>query len=223
MMLEPELKFINEESYLDRVSPLRIDSLLEDGWRHFGKHFFRYNFAFYHTDIRYVIPLRIRLASFSLSKSQRRVLKKNSDLQTKIRPIEITGEAAQLFDRHKVRFDHAVPNSIHDFISTEPASVPCEAKEITVYDGERLLAVSYFDIGGRSTSGIYAMFDPNERSRGLGIFTMLKEIQFAIDERKEFYYQGYCYQGESFYDYKKRFRGTEAFDWNGNWTTFGGK
>jgi arginyl-tRNA--protein-N-Asp/Glu arginylyltransferase len=46
---------------------------------------------------------------------------------------------------------------------------------------------------------------------------MLKEIEFAISNGKEFYYQGYAYEGESFYDYKKRFRVTESFDWKGNW------
>ena len=48
---------------------------------------------------------------------------------------------------------------------------------------------------------------------------MLKEIEFAIENGKEFYYQGYAYEGESFYDYKKRFRGTEFFGWDGNWVT----
>ena len=80
--------------------------------------------------------------------------------------------------------------------------------------------MSYFDIGKKASSGIYAMFDPEVSMRGLGIFTMLKEIEFAVDTGKQFYYQGYAYEGSSFYDYKKRFRGTESFDWNGKWTTF---
>ena len=53
--------------------------------------------------------------------------------------------------------------------------------------------------------------------RGLGTFTMLKEIEWSIATGREFYYQGYVYEGESFYDYKKRFRGTEAFDWGSDW------
>jgi arginine-tRNA-protein transferase len=49
---------------------------------------------------------------------------------------------------------------------------------------------------------------------------MLKEIEFATDAGKELYYQGYSYDGPSFYDYKKRFRGTESFDWKGSWKPF---
>jgi arginyl-tRNA--protein-N-Asp/Glu arginylyltransferase len=219
-MLGSDLPFINEEFYSESVSPAQLDKLLADGWRHFGTHFFRYNLGFYGLDIRRVIPLRIRLSDFSFSKSQRRVLRNNADLQMRIRPVEITTEVEHLFHLHKKRFDHAAPESIYDFVSSAPASVPCEAKEVAVYDSDALVAVSYFDGGETSTSGIYAMFDPLERARGLGIFTMLKEIEFAIGAGKKFYYQGYCYEGESFYDYKKRFRGIESFDWSGNWERF---
>ena len=219
-MLDAGLQFINEEFYAERASPTQIDTLLENGWRHFGTHFYRYSLGFYREEIRRVIPLRIRLADFSLSKSQRRILNKNKRLETMIRPIEITAQAELLFDRHKTRFDHGVPNSIYDFLSREPAAVPCEAMEVSIFDGDRLLAASFFDAGKTSISGIYAMFEPTEGSRGLGIFTMLKEIEYAADSGKEFYYQGYCYEGESFYDYKKRFRGTESFDWIGNWRLF---
>ena len=65
------------------------------------------------------------------------------------------------------------------------------------------------------------MFDPELTRRSLGIFTMLKVIEFAMQNGKELYYQGYSYEGESFYDYKKRFHGTESYDWRGNWRTFG--
>jgi arginine-tRNA-protein transferase len=49
---------------------------------------------------------------------------------------------------------------------------------------------------------------------------MLKEIELSIAEGKEFYYQGYSYEGPSFYDYKKQFCGSEAFDWSGKWESF---
>ena len=212
-----DLILINEEFYADAVTPGQLDLLLANAWRHFGTHFFRYSLGVYREEIRRVIPLRIRLADFQFLKSQRRNLRNNRDLRVEIRPVKITPESNDLFHRHKQRFEHNVPVSIYDFLSHEPAAIPCESREIAVYDNGKLVAVSYFDIGLTSMSGIYAAFDPDERTRGLGIFTMLKEIEFSIDAGKEFYYQGYAYEGESFYDYKKRFAGTEEFDWNGAW------
>ncbi|HSU25694.1 MAG TPA: hypothetical protein VLI65_06920 [Pyrinomonadaceae bacterium] len=216
-MFDFEVSFINEEFDAARVSPDQLDALLASGWRHFGTQFFRYNFALYQFDIRRVIPLRIRLADFTFSRSQRRVLRRNQDLETVVRPIEITTNSEFLFHRHKQRFNHGVPDSIYDFLSREPAVSPTEANEVAVFHGGRLVAVSYFDIGTSAVSGIYAMFEPTLNSRSLGIFTLLKEIEFAIGSGKRFYYLGYAYEGESFYDYKKRFRATEEFDWKGEW------
>ena len=221
-MLLENFRLINEEFYADQLLPEQMDSLWANGWRHFGTHFFRYNVGLLIDDVRFVLPLRIRLENFTFSKSQRRVLRLNEDLDVTIRPITIDEQSKNLFDRHKTRFNHGVPESIYNFISTEPDVSPCEAKEIRVSQNDQLLAVSYFDVGCNSTSGIYAMFEPTITDRSLGIFTMLKEIEYSIETNREFYYQGYAYQGSSFYDYKKRFRGTEAFDWYDQWLAYDG-
>jgi arginine-tRNA-protein transferase len=92
--------------------------------------------------------------------------------------------------------------------------------EVCVYTREKLLAASFFAVGEISISSIYAMFALEEAARSLGIFTILIEIDFAQKRGKQFYYQGYAYEGNSFYDYKKRFYGLEKFDWNGNWEVF---
>lgn len=211
---DSDLIFINEEFHADQVTRLQLDLLLADGWRHFGTQFFRYSLGIYGEDIRRVIPLRIRLADFSPSKSQRRVMRQNWDTSVEIRPLEITDQSITLFEKHKQRFKSGVPDSIYDFLSPV---MPCDALELNVRIGGRLVAISYFDVGEQTVSAIYGMFDPEFSSRSLGIFTMLKEIEFAIEKKKEFYYQGYSYEGESFYDYKKRFRGTECYDWSGAW------
>jgi arginine-tRNA-protein transferase len=123
-----------------------------------------------------------------------------------------------MFRRHATRFKENPPATLFEyFFVPDPATIPCECKEFCVYEGERLIATSYIDVGERSISGVYGMFEPSESGRRLGIYTMLKEMEFAIDAGKEFYYLGYCYDGPSFYDYKKQFAGTEVFDWNGVW------
>lgn len=219
-MSQFNIPYINEEFYAPHVAPEDLDALLSDGWRHFGELFFRYSFGVCDGQIRTVIPLRIRLKNFAFSKSQRRVLKKNRDLRIVIRPAEIDEEKEKLFDRHKVRFREGSPSSLYDFLSFAPARVPCEAREISVYQDERLLAASFFDVGTESVSGIYAIHEPTEAARGLGIYTMLREITFALETGRKFYYQGYAYDGNSFYDYKKRFRALEKYGWNEEWTTF---
>lgn len=144
-------------------------------------------------------------------------MKKNDDLDLAIGPVGITPELEDLFYRHRQRFDHNPPDSIHTFLARDRSSEPCEMLQLSGRHGGRLIAASFFDVGSTSVSGIYAVFDPDESNRGLGTFTMLKEIEFAVSTGKEFYYQGYCYNGSSFYDYKKRFHGTQVYQWNGTW------
>ncbi len=219
-MFENDFSFINEEFYAFNVSPPRLDWLLANGWRHFGAHFFRYNLGFYENEIRAVQPLRVALFEFILSKSQRRILKRNRDLQTFVRPIVIDAEKENLFRRHKRRFKRDAPRSIYDFLDASAANTPCEAMEICVYDEEQLLAASFFDVGETAISSVYAIFAPEEAVRSLGILTMLLEIDFAVKSDKRFYYSGYAYAGNSFYDYKKRFSALERFDWCENWEKF---
>ncbi len=220
-MFESDFRFINEEFYADEISPRQLDALLAGGWRNFGEHFFRYNLGFYEDEIRLVIPLRVRLADFTFSKSQRRVLNKNRDLQIHIRPVLLDDEKHELFDRHKQRFKSGVPDSLYTFLAYDAANMPCQALEFAVYHKDLLIGVSFSNLGADSLSSIYAMFEPSETSRSLGILTMLLEIEFAVKSGKAFYYPGYAYQGNSFYDYKKRFRGLEKYDWRGNWEKFG--
>ena len=215
-----QFSYINEEFYASQVSPEQTDTLLAEGWRHFGEYFYRYNLGYYKYDIRTVYALRVNLEKFSFSKNQRRVLRRNEDLRTVIRPIEVTDEKEELFELHKQRFEYGVPDSLYDFLSYEPAVIPCEGLEVCAYRGRELYAAAFFDVGKTAVSSVYAMFNPEETSRSLGILTMLLEIKYASETGKKFYYHGYAYEGNSFYDYKKRFRGLESYDWVGNWTDF---
>lgn len=220
-ILADDFSFVSEEFYAQKVTPAQTDALLAGGWRHFGAHFFRYNLEIYRSKLTRVLAFRIRLADYADSKSQRRIRRKNRDLRVVVRPIEITREKENLFNRHKRRFKHAVPRSIYDFLDADAANVPCKGKEICIYDGEKLLAASFFAVGKTAASGTYAMFEPTETGRSLGIYTMLLEIDFARAHGKRFYYSGYAYTGESFYDYKKRFSALETYDWNtGDWEEF---
>ena len=215
---DSELTLINEEFYADSVTPGQYDLLLADAWRHFGSHFFRYSLGIYGDEIRRVLPLRIRLAELTLTKSQRRVLRRNAGLTVSIAPFTITPETHDLFDRHKNRFKSGVPNTIYDFLPRDASSSPTSLLEVTARDNGKLVASSFFDLAERSVSAIYGCFDPAETRRSLGIFTMLKVMEYAAHKGFEFYYHGYAYEGSSFYDYKKRFNAIETFDWKGSWS-----
>ena len=212
--------FINEYFLRHRVQPGQMDSLWANGWRHFGEYFFRYSIAYHDDSAQQVIPLRIDLTKFKPSRSQKRALSRNLDLAVTIRPSFIDGFKQQLFHRHKRRFSHNVPDSILDFMTDQPAEIPCSNREIAIFANESLIGVSFLDIGSSSTSSVYAMFEPTESKRSLGIFMILQAIKHSCELGCRYYYPGYAYRGASFYDYKKNFAGLEAYDWRTGWQPY---
>jgi arginine-tRNA-protein transferase len=208
---------IFEELHIEFITPIDMDQMLAEGWRHFGAYFFRYNMNIYKGQLCNVIPLRICLEDFNFSKSQRKIINKGKGFNHKIQPVKITKEQVDLFNAHKTRFEEGAPNSIHDFLSDKPDKVPGKANELLIYDGDKLIAASYFDLGRESISSIYGMFDLDYGKHSLGIYTMLIEIEYAIRNGYTYYYHGYCYDVSSFYDYKKRFTATEFYNWKESW------
>lgn len=213
-MLSKSLIF--EQSDIEKVSAKELDYYLASGWRHFGRHFFRYNLSIHQEEVCRVFPLRINLADYQHRQSFKKIWRKNQDFKVVIQPLVVTAEKLQLFEVHRAKFTENSPQSLYDFISPL-ANTPIHPYEVSVYDQDRLIACSFLDVGGESTSSIYGMFDLDYHAYSLGIYTMLVEIMYSKEQGKKHYYHGYCYDISSFYDYKKKFPATEWFDWQGNW------
>ncbi|MFY7998725.1 MAG: arginine-tRNA-protein transferase [Candidatus Kapaibacteriota bacterium] len=205
--------------YCSALTPEMMDVCWADGWRHFGTYFFRSQVNMLNGVPVVVLPLRIVIADFVLSKSQRRILRKNADMAVDIRPIALTDAHHDVFHRHKQRFVDNQPETLLDFLSPEPATMPCVGYECLITESEtkRLFAASFIDIGDKALSSVYAMFDPEESHRSLGILTLLCEIEYARRLGKKYLYLGYAYSEASFYDYKKSFAALEYYNWRGDW------
>lgn len=215
-----KLEIIDERFTRRQLPDALLEMLWARGWRHFGSQYFRHNYFFYSGYFCSVQAIRLRVADFRPSRSQRRVLRKNSDLQVRIGEIEVTHEVFELFEKHKERFGQNGPRDIFDVIATPEERHSGKTLQFSVYKDRRLVAVSFLDVAGKSTSGLYAFFLPSEGKRSLGIYTMLREIEFTREHKMKFYYPGYIFREKSFYDYKKRFRPAEVYDWDGRWIPY---
>lgn len=208
---------LSQTCELHRATPAMMDAFWSDGWRHFGTMFFREMFSVVNNRLRLVLPLRIDVTRHALSDSQRRVLRRNDDVQVVIADAVIDTEKRRLFELHKQRFRDNVPESLTDFLSPVPSLVPCHTAECCVYHEDRLVAASFFDLGNEACSSVYACFDPELPRRSLGIFTLLHEIRYAQETGRRWLYLGYGHREHSHYDYKKNFSATEFYNWRGEW------
>lgn len=208
---------IKEYFITEYLPPVLHEKLLSQGWRHFGRLFYRYDDIAHGEEHFRVLPVRLPLRSYKMSKSQRRTVKKNLDLTTVVRPAFIDAEKEKLFYNHRRKFKSDIPDSLLDFLSEKPSSIPTSTKELAVYFNNKLVAVSFFDETVKALSSIYGMYDLRYSARRLGIYTILKEIDYAVRNQKQYYYLGYAYDRASFYDYKKRFTGLQFYNWDGQW------
>jgi arginine-tRNA-protein transferase len=204
---------LDQLQIIRHATPAQMDALWAEGWRHFGTQFFRYTSSWHGGQQVRVLPLRIDLRKFSPSRSQRRVLNRNADVRVEFGQATIDPERETMFDKHRSRFKANMPESLRDFLSSAPSQVPCEAKECRLFAGDRLFGIGYFDVGNEAVSAVYSIFDPAESRRSPGIELILEEVRWATEHSFRYMYLGYCYDQPSYYDYKKRFSGSEYLDW----------
>jgi len=203
-----------DEAFLaPQVPAATMDFLWSQGWRHQGHCFFRYTHCLMEGREHEIIPLRVDLARFEMSKSQRRLWRHNEDLRWEIVPAEFDEAIHAMFARHSERFDENKPTTLGAFFSSEPSHIPCECAAIKAWLGDELVAVSFLDVGVEAVSSVYAIFEPEHEKRSLGTLTLLKELQIAKATRKRWLYQGFGTRLPSRYDYKRRISGIEGYDW----------
>lgn len=214
MTTKPPESLINDYFETSEVFDDGITAYLWSyGWRHFGGYYFRYNFTLDEGEVQHIVPVRIDLERFQLSKSQRRVLRKNADLEVSWEMAEVDDEMMSLFGRHVTRFKKNIPGSLLDFVASDVGTFPCQCEMFLCRLKGELIAASYCDFDGDAASSVYGMFDPQHSRRGLGLFTLLMELQRAKEEGRSWHYLGYASEEPSIYEYKKNFTALQGYDW----------
>ncbi|MCS6928614.1 MAG: hypothetical protein NZM43_03865 [Saprospiraceae bacterium] len=210
--------FIEDRIDLYPMPQAYFDRLLEQGWRLLGYSVVRHNYAINGEELCGTIPLRIRLDHPPLlSRSQRKLLRKNAHLKVLTGPIHLTAEKEALFLKHTRRLRASPPESLRSFLHPDP-TIPVPGLEMCVYENECLIACSYMHLGQKAVSATYCFFDPDFGHYRLGYYTMLLEMDIARRLGKKFYYHGYCYDVPSQFDYKLNFHNLERMIWKtGAW------
>lgn len=186
------------------------------GFRRSGDHIYRP----YCAHCQACIPVRIPVHEFRLSKSQKRVLRKNSDLVVK-------RQTPYFSPRYYTLYENYI-NQRHDDGDMFPASeeqfrsfLVEGRKEAVFYElslGKELLGVSVADQLDDGLSAIYTFFDPVYSSRSPGKFTVLWLIEEAKRLGLPYVYLGYWIQACQKMSYKADYKPLELF-LNNQWIT----
>jgi arginine-tRNA-protein transferase len=211
-----ENKIAQNEYFLsDFIDSVEFDSLLQNGWRRFAHYYFRPACQ----NCRECIPIRINAHRFKISKSQRRNLRKNSDIKVSIESKKYSEEMYQIYKKHSSeRFNESTNKNI--FIKTH-FSDSTDSFQILYSLNEKLIAVSFLDASFQGLSSSYFFYDTDFLKRGLGTFSALTEINLVKELNLNHYYLGYYIKENHFMAFKSKFRPNERLNWNLNlWEEF---
>ncbi|MCO4849024.1 MAG: arginyltransferase [Yoonia sp.] len=204
----------------DTASKLN-DSLSKQGFRRSQNVLYRPSC----TDCAACMSARIKVADFTPSKSQKRVLKRNAHLSRRARSPWATEEQYNLF-RDYLDSRHA-SGGMADMDMFEFAAMVEETPirtRLIEYTSEsaatELQAVGLTDVLDDGLSMVYSFFQPGLDKDSLGTFIILDHIAIARDLGLPYVYLGYWVPGSPKMGYKANFAGVEVH-LDGEWSPIG--
>jgi leucyl-tRNA---protein transferase len=158
------------------------------------------------------VPVRIAVERFHDSRSTRRVRNANRDLSTNLVAARATPEQFRLFSayqraRHSDS-DMAIMRYADYRIMIEDTPVRTAIAEFRDADGG-LVAASLIDLLDDGFSAVYSFFDPHQRKRSLGIWSVLWLVEECRRREQPFVYLGYWIADSPKMAYKGRFPALE--------------
>lgn len=213
----PDLQSRTEAFAVERLEGATYERMLARGFRRSGR-------VLYRPRCRACCEcrqIRVPVEQFSLTRSMRRVWRRNSDVCVSSVALAPSHEKYAMFVRYlDAQHDDTMSRDYASFQEFLYFS-PMETREYCYHLGKRLVGVSIVDRCPTGLSAVYMYFDPDHRARSLGTFSVLWEIDRCRREHLAFYYLGYYIAGTKTMSYKARFRPNEVLVADDRWERFG--
>ncbi|MGR5067170.1 MULTISPECIES: arginyltransferase [Vibrio] len=152
-------------------------------------------------------PIRVSIADFVASKSQRRLLNNASLLRWEMK-ADLDDNWFKLYSRYITKRHQKgtmYPPREDEFTRFAKTSW-LETGFLHIYDeSNRLLAVAVTDIMNKCASAFYTFFDPDS-SLSLGTLAVLYQIKYCLQTSKHWLYLGYQIDECPAMNYKTRFQ-----------------
>ncbi len=204
-----------------KLSASRYDTFLASGWFRGSVMLYKMDLLCLEGDVRSVVNIRLDLNKHDYSKSHRKIIKRVEERFTfTYGEAFASPEKEVLYARHKNRFKGFIHPTLTDYLNSGFYQNVFDTQEICVYDGDKLIAVSFFDRGERSMASLLGLYDENYHKFSLGLYTMLKEISLGKSWNYRWYYPGYVLDQSSQFDYKLRLGEFEYYNQRQRWAKF---
>jgi len=156
--------------------------------------------------------IRIDVSEFVASKSQKRTLAKNKDIELVV-TNRSTPQYFELYSRY-ISQRHASGSMYPPTRETLSTFTECswlERQFIEGYLDKELVSVAVCDSVDNALSAVYTFFEPTLAKQSLGQFNILQQIALAKQLNKRYLYLGYQIDDCDAMNYKKNYRPNERF------------
>jgi len=193
--------------WIEHCTPETYLDMLERGWRRFGRVFFRPVCA----ACRECRSLRIDVEQFKPSRSMRRAEKRNGDLDVAVGRPTVSDQHLELYHRYHDDMSarkgwREADIAPYDYYRTFVEGHEGFGYEFLYFLGGQLAAVALIDVLPRAVSAVYCYYDPDLRPRSLGVYSVLRQVDFARMLGVPYLYLGYRVEGNASMAYKARYR-----------------
>jgi leucyl-tRNA---protein transferase len=199
----------------ETITPATYQQLTEQGFRRSGGHLYRPHCR----SCQACIATRLPVARFKPSRSQRRTWRRNQDLTVQVHRAAFSPRFYDLYARY-ITGRHGdgdmYPPSKDQFRSFL-LSQWSDTLFICSYLEDALVAVAVTDRQSQGLSAIYTFFDPDRPDRGLGVWSVLQQIDLARKLGLPHVYLGYWIRNSEKMSYKTAYRPVELM-LNGEWS-----
>lgn len=187
-----------------RINVVTLSELSRMGFRRSGDFVYRPECHL----CRQCLSCRVPVDSFSMNSSQKKAWKRNQDLIMKIVPTDqATQLHYQLYERYIIE-RHAdgdmFPPSYDQFEKFLVNSCS-NSFFLELWKDDTLISVSTCDVLDDGVSAVYTFFDPDESKRSLGIFAVLKQIEYVQSLKQSYVYLGYWVPHSNKMNYKSQY------------------
>ena len=191
---------------LKNYAPRLMDKLLSIGYFRSGKSMFHGPVTFIEGIPNSTIRTRLVLAEQILGKSSRKLLAKNNRLFTHaVCELDLDQEILELYEEYRTHcFKGNLNGELSEWLEGSFELKIFNTKIIKFYDGDRLIAASFVDIGLESMASIMGIYHPDYSKHSLGVYSMLVEVECAKEMGLDYYYPGYILSASPRFEYKKK-------------------
>lgn len=166
------------------------------------------------------VPVRIPVAEFTPSRSQRRAAEHHNGLEILLHGMSHDEEHFELYQRYqKARhcddsMDSDDPEQYRNFLLQSHV----DSTLVEFRDHGRLVMVSLIDILDDGLSSVYTFYEPDVPHASFGTYNVLWQIELCRKLELEYLYLGYWIAESRKMAYKAHFRPLEGLI-NGEWKT----